>query len=58
MSIVEPEKCPKCGAMMIIKEFDEVNDNDVTEGVLAEYLAGTIGTMICLECGYSEEFEI
>ena len=58
MSIVEPGKCPKCGAMMIVEKFDEASGMDMSEGELAEYLADSRGTMICLDCGYSEEFEI
>ena len=44
--------------IMIVEEFDEANGKDMSEGELAECLAGTHGTIVCPKCGYSEEFEI
>jgi len=55
--IYKPPKCPKCDTILIVKEFDEADDKDMSEGILAEYLAGTRGTMNCPNCNYSEDFE-
>lgn len=42
-------KCPKCGG----KEFEKIEESldEMTEGQMAEYLAGTWGTVTCINCG-------
>jgi predicted nucleic-acid-binding Zn-ribbon protein len=59
---VPPEiKCPKCGSRNFEK-FDELSDgqgiDEMTEGQFAEYIAGTWGTLECLDCGESFDYEI
>lgn len=55
--VYKPPKCPKCESVLIIEEFDEADGKDMSESVLAEYIAGTRGTIICPNCNYSEDFE-
>ena len=55
---IDPEECPKCGTRMIIEEFHDADGKEMSEGKLAEHLAGTYGSIICPKCGYSEDFEI
>jgi predicted nucleic-acid-binding Zn-ribbon protein len=54
-------KCPKCGGNSFEK-FDEVRDGmgveEMTEGQFAEYMAGTWGTVECLDCGESVDYEV
>jgi hypothetical protein len=51
--------CPKCGSRSLQK-FDELRDgcgvDGMTEGQLAEYLAGNWGTLICSKCSHSFDF--
>jgi len=53
-------RCPKCGSVALEK-FDELREgmgsDGMTEGEYAEYLAGTWGTLICMDCGYSFDYE-
>ena len=53
-------KCPKCDSLLLEK-FNELSDgmgiDGMTEGQLAEYLAGTWGTFTCLECGCTFDYE-
>lgn len=55
--IYKPPKCPKCDTILLVEKFDEADGKDMSEGELAEYLAGTHGTMHCPKCDYSEDFE-
>jgi hypothetical protein len=54
-------KCPKCGGNNFEK-FDELRDgmgdDEMTEGQLAEYMAGTWGTLECLDCGETVDYEV
>lgn len=48
------DKCPNCGSrdLQKIDEFTEgVGIEGMTEGQLAEYMAGTWGTVECVNCG-------
>ena len=53
-------QCPECGNPFLEK-FDELRDgmgiDGMTEGQLAEYLAGTWGTYTCLKCDYTFDYE-
>jgi hypothetical protein len=53
--------CPYCGSKMLEK-FDELSEgmriDGMTEGQLAEYMVGTWGTVYCLNCGRSIDYEI
>ena len=53
-------QCPRCKSQLLEK-FDELRDgmgiDGMTEGQLAEYLAGTWGSFTCLECGYTFDYE-
>ena len=53
--------CPYCGSDMIEK-FDELGEgmgiDGMTEGQLAEYMAGNWGTLYCLKCGRSIDYEM
>jgi predicted nucleic-acid-binding Zn-ribbon protein len=49
------EKCPKCGSRKLKKIIE--NMEDMTEGQLAEYMAGTWGTVCCLKCGHVMDYE-
>ena len=53
-------KCPECGSTFLEK-FNELQDgmgiDAMTEGQLAEYLAGTWGTYTCLKCGHDFDYE-
>lgn len=52
--------CPFCGNTALEK-FDEFRDgmgiDGMSEGELAEYLAGTWGTVYCLKCGKSFDYD-
>jgi len=59
---IPPEiRCPKCGGHNFEK-FDELRDGqgieEMTEGQFAEYMAGTWGTLECLDCGETVDYEI
>jgi hypothetical protein len=47
------EKCPTCGGtdFEMLDEFRE-GKQDMSEGVFAEYMAGTWGTIECVRCGH------
>ena len=50
--------CPKCSSPhFVVEEFNEADGKDMSEGELAEYLAGTRGSLVCLDCGYTTEYE-
>lgn len=52
-------RCPSCGSFRL-RQFDEFSEgcgvDGMTEGQLAEYMAGTWGTIICSKCGSRFEF--
>jgi len=52
--------CPNCGSNRLEK-FDKLSEgmgiDGMTEGELAEYLAGTWGTFYCKQCGNSIDLE-
>jgi len=52
--------CPGCGSNKLEK-FDEISEgmgiDGMTEGQLAEYLAGTWGTVVCQECGEHIDYD-
>jgi len=54
-------KCPKCGGNNFEK-FDELREgmgvDEMTEGQFAEYMAGTWGTLECLDCGETVDYEV
>ncbi len=55
------DKCPKCKSPKLRKlnlPRNSESENHMTEGQLAEYMAGTWGTVYCLTCGYLEDYEI
>lgn len=52
------EKCPKCGDKNL-ERIDYLEEaSEMSEGQLAEYLAGNFGTIYCLKCKYSFDFEL
>jgi len=54
------DRCPKCGSKNLSK-FDELRDGmgseGMTDGELAEYEAGNWGTVTCLDCGHTVDFD-
>jgi|WetSurMetagenome_2_1015567.scaffolds.fasta_scaffold705191_1 hypothetical protein len=54
------DQCPKCGSKNLSK-FDELRDGmgseGMTDGELAEYEAGNWGTVTCLDCGHTVDFD-
>jgi hypothetical protein len=50
--------CPYCGSGNLSK-FDELEDNadEMTEGQFADYMAGHWGTVECLDCEKSIDFD-
>jgi predicted nucleic-acid-binding Zn-ribbon protein len=52
-------QCPKCGSENLEKH-DELEKwgEHMSEGQLAEYVAGTWGSVFCLDCGWSDDYEI
>ena len=54
-------KCSNCGGNNFEK-FDELNEgmgvDEMTEGQFAEYMAGTWGTLECLDCGETVDYEV
>ena len=55
--------CPYCGAPRnALEKFNELQDgmgiDAMSEGMLAEYIAGTWGTIRCLKCGRWTDYEI
>ena len=49
------KKCPNCRSTNLEKLREEMDD--MSEGELAEYLAGTWGTIYCLDCGKSIDYD-
>ena len=52
-----PEFCPNCHDVGSL-EFIEWDTEEMTEGQLAEYLAGTQGSAICQTCGYDLDWYV
>lgn len=55
-----PRICPVCldVACLVFIELEPEEYDDMTEGQMAEYLAGTWGTLYCTSCGHYLDYEI
>lgn len=55
-----PHICPACldVASLVFIEMEPDEYDDMTEGQLAEYMAGTWGTVYCTSCGHYLDYEI
>ena len=55
-----PQFCPHChdvGSMVFV-DWDGDDDDDLTEGQFAEYMAGTQGSSQCQSCGFMENWTV